>query len=723
MKAHFVLSLLFAAGVISSAAATILGDPSSGNECKANRGECVDWYKEAPKGAVISGNLFTDGCMDIVVFLDITEDISEFSEAKDYIKKLIGLFKFGRSGSRIAVIAYSNKETEPVTVISFDDSVTQTVGWMLASVDAIIPHSGDKKTLAGLKAMKGTFYTNPRKHKNRVGILLTDGKKEEAVPTQAQEVDLCILIDITGTMEKALTNVKTQIKQLLEDLEAEFPSLNLRVAISAYRDHGDPDGERKLPNYETIDFESDITKVETFLDGLEAKGGGDGPEDFVGGAIMAADFNWSKTATKILVAVADYQGREDFEVEGSDRKNITDVLFKLKCEIGVDAGLFLKTEYTEVEDIPPPKLDPFVRGLKGITQQKCGPTGFLPGTEEWLNDKDIVSSDVMKNVFEKTITVVKEVSYTKITKELCDMKVDLLCVGIVEDIDYAAMEVILKESIRKRQTGGSEPKVKRETGQSVDSMVDSTKDLIKEGSDVCACGKCGGSERCVIVEPGVFQCNCIGGFTGPECEEPECPKCRAEAILQSLNDETCFIPVCGEDGSFLCTQYHEYKDETFCVNRDGIEIPDTRVPGKKEIDCSEHCKTEELVGPCKAKLTRAEAKGDKFKPDCDEKGNFVAYQCYNGTCWCTQANGQLLPSTFHPEAEGKKEAYCKDQLAVKPDCSKALHHGFLKHPFDCHRYFQCSAGRLFACSCAEGQFFDLANFRCDWMKNVDCVEP
>ena len=88
----------------------------------------------------------------------------------------------------------------------------------------------------------------------------------------AQEVDLCILIDITGTMENALTNVKTQIKQLLEDLEAEFPSLNLRVAISAYRDHGDPDGERKLPNYETIDFESDITKVETFLDGLEAKG-------------------------------------------------------------------------------------------------------------------------------------------------------------------------------------------------------------------------------------------------------------------------------------------------------------------------------------------------------------------------------------------------------------------------------------------------------------------
>ena len=72
-------------------------------------------------------------------------------------------------------------------------------------------------------------------------------------------------------------------------------------------------------------------------------GGGDRQEDFVGAASIAADFNWSKTATKILVAVADYQGREDFEVEGSDRKNITDVLFKLKCEIGVDAGLFLKT--------------------------------------------------------------------------------------------------------------------------------------------------------------------------------------------------------------------------------------------------------------------------------------------------------------------------------------------------------------------------------------------
>jgi len=716
MKAHFALSLLFAAGVISSAAATILGDPSSGNECKANRGECVDWYKEAPKGAVISGNLFTDGCMDIVVFLDIKEDISEFNEAKDYIKKLIRSFKFGPSGSRIAVITCSNEEPGTVTVISFDDSVTQTTETMLASIDAITPTGGDKKTLAGLTAMKETFnnFTRGLGDKNRVGILLTDGKKEP--PSKTAEIDVCIILDLTGSMGGSLSNVRTGILQWLEDLEKEFPEgLSMRVAISTYRD------TTEAKNLLSIDFESDIEKVENFLYGLVAKGGGDYPEDFLGGASEATKFNWSKTATKILVAITDAPGHGDISVDSKDRKNIMDVFFTLKCEIGVDAGLFLITPWPLGGFGP--GMDDYAQALKGITQQKCGTTSFLPGKEEWLKVDKIAPDFIMDAIKLETTTLAKEVSYTKISKELCDMKVDLLCVGIIEDIDYAPMEVILTESIRKRLTGGSEPKVKRESGQSVDSMVDSTKDLIKEGSDVCACGKCGGSERCVIVEPGVFQCNCKPGFTGPECEVGECPKCRAEAFVQSLSDETCFIPDCDEDGSFLCTQYHEYKNETFCVNSEGKEIPDTRVPGKKEIDCSEHCKTEELVGPCKAKLTRAEAKGDEFKPNCDEKGNFVAYQCFEGTCWCTQANGQLLPSTFHPEIEGKKEEYCKDQLAVKPDCSKALHHGFLNHPFDCHRYFRCSPGRLFTCSCPDGQNFDLTTCRCDWIKNVDCVKP
>ena len=77
-------------------------------------------------------------------------------------------------------------------------------------------------------------------------------------------------------------------------------------------------------------------------------GGGDnGHEDVLGGSLNAANFRWRKKSTKLCVWIADAPGYgEIWETRPDnldDRNAITDALFKLKCKIGVDAALFLKT--------------------------------------------------------------------------------------------------------------------------------------------------------------------------------------------------------------------------------------------------------------------------------------------------------------------------------------------------------------------------------------------
>jgi len=719
MKAHYALSLAVAAAILSLGTANISGDVSTGNECKANRGECVDWYKEAPTGTTISGNIFTHGCTDIVVLLDCSDTPGEpkFSEGKEFIKKLIAAFKFGPKGSRIAVITYSESRTR--TVIDFLQSTTKSKADMLNDIDNIAFDAGPKKTLEGLKQMKEEFKKHARGlgNNNRAGIVISDGTEETAPPAEAQVIDLCFILDVTGSMGGAIANVRDEIATLVSDLLAEFPDMDLHMAVSAYRD-----GDRTT--YPTIDFSPNLSDVQAFINGLSASGGGDDPEDVKGGLQNAAEFSWRTKSTKVCVLILDAPGRGEIWNPGNPHiPAITDALFDLKCNVGVDAFHVLKSKNLAISwpNVYNAMLD-YVDAMELIGRQKCGATAFIAGTDDWFTSVAIEEADMTASIIALTKDVVNEISYTEITKELCDMKVFLMGLGMVIGADYTGLGMILEES-RLKRTSLVSPFVEHTFGVDIDSLVTSIIDLIKEGSDICACDVCRKSAKCLELEAGVFECECKKGFTGPQCEVAQCRKCRAEAQIQSLNDPDCYVPKCDEEGNFLCAQYHDAKNESFCVTPAGVEVPETRVSGK-EIDCSAHCETGPAANPCEAKRLRAIASGDPFVPDCDEDGYFEEVQCYGATdalkmCWCTQANGQLVPGSFHPTP--KQPDLCEDLLAVKPDCSKAGKAGFMKHPFDCSMYWRCAPGRIFACHCPEGQFFNVPECRCDWKKNVICA--
>ncbi len=109
-------------------------------------------------------------------------------------------------------------------------------------------------------------------------------------------IDLVLVIDTTDSMQSVLEDVKREVRQFIGDLQEMVPAS--RVAVVAYRDKGD--------EYVTkwVDFSFHTEKVQNFVAGLRADGGGDYPEA-VKAAIQAAvrELSWRKTARRILILI------------------------------------------------------------------------------------------------------------------------------------------------------------------------------------------------------------------------------------------------------------------------------------------------------------------------------------------------------------------------------------------------------------------------------------
>lgn len=67
---------------------------------------------------------------------------------------------------------------------------------------------------------------------------------------------------------------KDQVRSIVSDIRTTFLNeAQVRVAVVSYKDHSD------YPNIEFLDFTPSADTVRNFLDGLQADGGEDIPED------------------------------------------------------------------------------------------------------------------------------------------------------------------------------------------------------------------------------------------------------------------------------------------------------------------------------------------------------------------------------------------------------------------------------------------------------------
>jgi len=173
---------------------------------------------------------------------------------------------------------------------------------------------------------------------------MESAKLENAKPPTSESpgVDLCIMLDCTGSMSTYIQMSKDKIQDIMANVKESYPKSEIRVAIVAYRDIEDKNRHEMLP------FTESSEKAKTFLKGLRAEGGGDAPED-VNGAFQIALYKitW-QNPVRLLVHIADApcHGKEfhncyDNHPKGHQSDASWDKIFKSLVELRLDY-LFLK---------------------------------------------------------------------------------------------------------------------------------------------------------------------------------------------------------------------------------------------------------------------------------------------------------------------------------------------------------------------------------------------
>ena len=95
---------------------------------------------------------------------------------------------------------------------------------------------------------------------------------------QAEKVDICFMLDATGSMSSYIAEAKTVIHRIVDKLQERFQDFELRASFVGYRDHSD--GAKRVT---VFDFSEKKDAFKTFVSSVEATGGADECEDIFGG--------------------------------------------------------------------------------------------------------------------------------------------------------------------------------------------------------------------------------------------------------------------------------------------------------------------------------------------------------------------------------------------------------------------------------------------------------
>ena len=149
--------------------------------------------------------------------------------------------------------------------------------------------------------------------------ILPDISEEENQDTKInnilnKEVDIVYLIDATGSMGYEINAAREYVIQIFEELTNKYKDYNFHFGSVFYRDKIDSKNDKD----EYFLLTDDMKNLKNNISSVRAYGGGDGPEDWVGGYEIALNkMNWRK-GIKLIIHIAD-AGAHGEEFSKGDR--------------------------------------------------------------------------------------------------------------------------------------------------------------------------------------------------------------------------------------------------------------------------------------------------------------------------------------------------------------------------------------------------------------------
>ncbi|MCI8416576.1 MAG: S8 family serine peptidase [Lachnospiraceae bacterium] len=146
-------------------------------------------------------------------------------------------------------------------------------------------------------------------------------------------MDLCFVVDTTGSMQDDIDNAKANMVNILESLREKTE--NYRVALIDYRDFPDRSGaSQDYPCKVQLAFSDDDAEITNAVNGLELGDGGDNEETVFSALMEAVKLDWRLHAKKIIIILGDAAPLNPEPVTGYTYEDVLLALFN--ADISLD---------------------------------------------------------------------------------------------------------------------------------------------------------------------------------------------------------------------------------------------------------------------------------------------------------------------------------------------------------------------------------------------------
>ncbi len=167
------------------------------------------------------------------------------------------------------------------------------------------------------------------------GLMTVDKSVNQVVSSGkgSSGLDLCFVVDTTGSMGDDIDNAKENMKQILDTLGEKTE--DYRVAVVDYRDFPERAGSEDYAAKVQLDFSDDRDAITAAIDGLDLGYGGDYEETVYSGIAEALKLDWRKGASKAIIILGDAPALDPEPYTGYTYETILKALQEAEIAVGL----------------------------------------------------------------------------------------------------------------------------------------------------------------------------------------------------------------------------------------------------------------------------------------------------------------------------------------------------------------------------------------------------
>ncbi len=170
------------------------------------------------------------------------------------------------------------------------------------------------------------------------GLKTNEASVEKVLKTEVDNgLDLCFVVDTTGSMGDDIENAKENMTRILEHLAEKTE--NYRVALVDYRDYSERTNDPlDYPCNVQLPFTNNNDRITAAIYDLNLGYGGDDEETVYSGLMAAVSLDWRKDAKKVIIILGDAAPLDPEPYSGYTYEDVLRALFNADIQLDYEAS-------------------------------------------------------------------------------------------------------------------------------------------------------------------------------------------------------------------------------------------------------------------------------------------------------------------------------------------------------------------------------------------------